>query len=77
MFIIGTIILLFLIVMFFRSKDKSGKIDDDKSDKEFEQTIRDAVKDNYRNSEDLERYIDTTMRIRREVRDDKRKKGFL
>ncbi|WP_303181742.1 hypothetical protein [uncultured Butyricimonas sp.] len=77
MFIIGVVILIFIVVIFFRSKDKSEKIDYDKYDKEFEQTIRDAVKDNYDNEEDLERYIEMTMRIRREVREDKQKKGFL
>ena len=70
MFIIGVVILIFIVVIFFRSKDKSEKIDYDKYDKEFEQTIRD-------NEEDLERYIEMTMRIRREVREDKQKKGFL
>lgn len=78
MFFIGVAILVFIIVIFFRSKDNgTGKINYDKYDKEFEQTIRDAVKDNYDNEEDLERYIETTMRIRREVREDKQKKGFL
>lgn len=78
MFFIGLAILVFIIVIFFCSKDKgTGKIDYDEYDKEFEQTIRDAVKDNYENPEDLERYIETTMRIRREVREDNRKKGFL
>lgn len=78
MFFIGVAILVFIIVIFFHSRDKgAGKIDYDEYDKEFEQTIRDAVKDNYDNEEDLERYIEMTMRIRREVWKDKRKKGFL
>lgn len=74
--IIGIGFLLFLIVMAIHTRDRSSSPNEEKLEKGLEESLRSALRDYY-TPEELEKYIEKSLRIHREVREEKKRWGFL